>query len=249
MLPSHPVQHSAPKWGPPEHLVFDAGQGGSLHVKCFRGGCPSRLPMTGVAPERRTQLAAAHGWIEVEGHVFCGRTCFDIYRANPNDSYVPARSLAADKPSDKVTRVSVREYIGHDRTPQKDLVCDRHECPTRVRVAPSADVETMMRVACNSGFQQVSHGTYCSASCAKMARADILSGRVQVRDKNLKVAEAADHVAPAPLTLAPLPQPPAPPDVVVLEPPKVAEPPAAAAAHVPTTPQAQPHIRRGPRRG
>jgi hypothetical protein len=188
---------------------------------------PKGVHVGHVAPSAIASFAAAHGWVECEGAVFCSRTCMEIEFRLKGVSSDNRHALAAGGTID-VTRVSVRDFTAHDNTLAREIVCDHAECPTRIRVSATATPEQLMSVAKANGFRQAIHGTFCSGDCCKRARADILAGRVKPKQMSMVAAPAVvQPAASAPVMAAggvpatsdiPLaPPPPAPPELLVVQ--------------------------------
>lgn len=215
----------------------------ALCLKCERANCQTELPVDAIPENRRAAFAEASGFVQYQDRVFCSRGCLEMEAKSPSGPRL--LSPRDQKASTRVTRVSVRRVMGHDGEPRFDIVCDRHDCATRARVAGNADTAKILQAATAAGFVEAHHGTYCSHGCERMVRSEIARGVHPAhqfgttRVASVPVAEPG-HVPVAPPAPAAAPPPVSTVSVVAAEPAPEPAQPAAEPAPLAREPEPQP---------
>jgi len=250
---------ATPPWRPttlpPQLTVTTHGR----YMRCGNPNCPQNVTdhrgrpsgttVDHIAAEKLAAFASASGWIEADGGVYCGRTCWEIALRTKGQTQANRLDVARATPGPNVTRVSVRDFRNHEGKPAREIVCDHGQCPVRVRVSVDDAPDRLMSIAKSNGFQQAVHGTFCSGDCSKKERADILSGRS--RPKVFPSVAMPGAPAPGPVAVAPPPAPAANEATIVQTDKSAPEQPKlldlAESEHV--APAEQSVRRRGPRRG
>lgn len=141
---------------------------------CARMGCPQDCGMLDQPEDRRREFALAHGYVEVDGHLFCSKRCAVIHEHSPDGASRVMRPIVAKEKSSDPTGLHTYELPVSDGTMMAWVQCGyRDICQHRFEVPASADMSARARAAVAHGYVQTPHGWFCSGTCAKRAAVDV----------------------------------------------------------------------------